>query len=247
MKAVIMAGGLGTRLRPLTDKMPKPMVPILGRPAMEYALLLLKAHGITDIAATLCYYPDLIKEYFGDGSRFGVNLRYFVETEPLGTAGSVKQAKDFLDDTFFVISGDGITDINLTEVANQHQASGAKASMALTTVEDPTQFGIVITDESDKIVRFIEKPKQDEVFSNTINTGIYVLEPEIFQYIPDGFYDFSKNLFPKLMEKNVPFYGFKSDGYWKDIGTLEQYRQVQIDLENGQLVDYYSGTQTTAS
>lgn len=239
MKAVIMAGGLGTRLRPLTDDIPKPMVPIHGRPAMEYALMLLKKHGITDIAVTLFYYPEVIMNYFGDGSRFGVRLHYYLEREPLGTAGSVKQAKDFLDESFLVISGDGITDIHLGKIIRSHQKNKAIATMALTRVDDPTQFGIVITDTDGRIRQFIEKPKPEEVFSNTINTGIYVMEPEVFSYIPEGFFDFSKNLFPKLLENRLSFYGFFANGYWCDIGTTEQYRQVHIDINNGMLGDFY--------
>ncbi|MZP31426.1 NTP transferase domain-containing protein [Heliobacterium undosum] len=239
MKAVIMAGGLGTRLRPLTDNMPKPMVPIHGRPAMEYAVMLLKRHGITDIAVTLCYHPKMIMNYFGDGSRFGVHFEYFIEKEPLGTAGSVKQAQEFLDETFLAISGDGITDIHLGKIINFHQKKQAKVTMALTWVEDPTQFGIVITDEDGRIRRFIEKPKPEQVFTNTINAGIYVIEPDVFTYIPDGFYDFSKQLFPSLMSENLPFYGVQAKGYWKDIGTIEQYNQVHTDIKNGKLSHDY--------
>ncbi|MBC9785744.1 nucleotidyltransferase family protein [Heliobacterium chlorum] len=239
MKAVIMAGGLGTRLRPLTDNMPKPMVPIHGRPAMEYAVMLLKCHGITDIAVTLCYQPKIIMNYFGDGSRFGVRFEYFVEKEPLGTAGSVKQAQDYLDESFLVISGDGITDIHLGKIIHFHQKKQALATMALTWVDNPTQFGIVVTDENGRICRFIEKPKPEQVFTNTINTGIYVLEPEIFTYMPEGFFDFSKQLFPLLLDKDLPFYGVHSRGYWKDIGTIEQYNQVHIDINNGKLSNYY--------
>ncbi|MBC9784734.1 nucleotidyltransferase family protein [Heliobacterium chlorum] len=235
MKAVIMAGGLGSRLRPLTDSMPKPMVPIHGRPAMEYAVNLIKQYGIQEIAVTLCYQPKIITNYFGDGSRFGVRFHYYMETEPLGTAGSVKQAQDFLTEPFLVISGDGITDIDLGKVIDHHQETQALATMALTQVEDPTQFGIVITDKDGRIRRFIEKPKPEEVFSNTINTGIYVMEPEIFQHIPNGFYDFSKQLFPRLLAEGRPFYGVRADGYWKDIGTMEQYRQVHVDIEKGML------------
>ncbi|MBC9786535.1 nucleotidyltransferase family protein [Heliobacterium chlorum] len=233
MKAVIMAGGVGSRLRPLTDTMPKPMVPVHGRPAMEYAVDLLKQHGITEIAVTLCYYPEIIMKYFGDGTQFGVRFNYFIENEPLGTAGSVKQAQQFLDETFLVISGDGITNINLSKIIEFHQKKQALATMALTTVDDPTQFGIVITDENGYIRRFIEKPKPEQVFSNTINAGIYAFEPSIFDYIPSGFYDFSKQLFPRLLEEKLPLLGVNAKGYWKDIGTIEQYKQVHLDINNG--------------
>ncbi|WP_341479125.1 nucleotidyltransferase family protein [Heliobacterium chlorum] len=230
---MIMAGGVGSRLRPLTDTMPKPMVPVHGRPAMEYAIELLKQHGITEIAVTLCFYPEIIMNYFGDGSRFGVQLHYFIENEPLGTAGSVKQAQEFLDETFLVISGDGITNINLSKIIEFHKKKQALATMALTTVDDPTQFGIVITDERGFIRRFIEKPKPEQVFSNTINAGIYAFEPGIFEYIPSGFYDFSKHLFPLLLQEKFHLLGVHARGYWKDIGTMEQYKQVHIDINNG--------------
>ncbi|MBL0386210.1 nucleotidyltransferase family protein [Tumebacillus sp. ITR2] len=236
MKAVIMAGGQGTRLRPLTDRMPKPMVPLLDRPCMEYILDLLKRHGITDIAVTLQYLPDVIKQHFGDGSAYGVRLHYFEEYSPLGTAGSVKNAADFLDETFLVISGDALTDFDLTHAMNFHRDAQALGTMVLTQVDDPTRFGVVTTAEDGRIVRFQEKPSWDEVFSHTVNTGIYVLEPQILEFFEHGQkYDFSSQLFPQVLAQGLPLYGCIGRGYWSDIGTPDQYRETQIDMIYGRV------------
>ncbi|MHB9095408.1 MAG: sugar phosphate nucleotidyltransferase, partial [Eubacteriales bacterium] len=236
MKAVIMAGGKGSRLRPLTCNKPKPMVPVLNKPVMEYAVELLKRHNITDIAVTLQYLPDVIKEYFGDGSRYGVNLNYFDETIPLGTAGSVKNAEGFLDETFLVISGDGITDYNLTQALEFHSRKGGIVTIVMARVQSPLEYGVVMCDENDRIIRFLEKPSWGEVFSDTVNTGIYVIEPEIFNYFNrDEFFDFSKDRFPMLMLKEKPMFGYVASGYWSDIGSLEQYRQTHNDLMDGLL------------
>ncbi len=237
MKAVIMAGGQGSRLRPLTCNKPKPMVPVLNKPVMEYAIELLRKHGITDIAVTLQYLPDKIKEYFGDGSQLGVNLHYFEENVPLGTAGSVKNAEDFLDETFLVISGDGITDYDLTQAINYHREKQGVVTLVMAKVDNPLEYGVVMCDDNGKIIRFLEKPSWGEVFSDTVNTGIYVIEPEIFKYFAkDTFFDFSKDLFPMLMERGRELYGYIAAGYWSDIGSLEQYRQTHFDLLDG-LVD----------
>jgi mannose-1-phosphate guanylyltransferase/phosphomannomutase len=237
MKAVIMAGGKGTRLRPLTSHLPKPMMPLLNRPCMEYIIELLKKHGITEIAITLQYLPDMIKSYFGDGSRFGVSLAYFEETIPLGTAGSVKNCLPFLDERFIVISGDALTDFDLSAAIAFHERKEALATLVLTHVESPLEFGVVMTEESGKVVRFLEKPNWSEVFSDTVNTGIYILEPEVLHHIPDNAEkDFSKDLFPRFLQDGRPMYGYVADGYWSDIGNLEIYRQAQVDMLNG-LVD----------
>ncbi len=234
MKAVIMAGGKGTRLRPLTCHLPKPMVPLLNRPCMEYIIELLKRHGITDIAITVQYLPQVIKNHFGDGSDYGVNLHYFEETVPLGTAGSVKNAEDFLDDTFLVISGDGITDFNLSHAIAFHREKRALGTLVLTRVDVPLEYGVVMTESNGKIVRFLEKPSWSEVFSDTVNTGIYVLEPEVLRYCPEGDeFDFSKDLFPLIMQRGMPLYGYVAGGYWSDIGNLDQYRQTQFDMLSG--------------
>lgn len=236
MKAVIMAGGKGTRLRPLTSNTPKPMVPLLDRPVMEYTIALLKKHGITDIAVTVQYIPEAIRNYFDDGSDFGVRLHYFEEHSPLGTAGSVKNAEQFLDETFIVISGDALTDFDLTRAVQYHQEKGSVATLVLTQVDSPLEFGVVMTDENGRINRFLEKPSWGEVFSDTVNTGIYILETEVFQYSEkDQEFDFSKDLFPMLMKNNRPMYGYVADGYWSDIGNLTQYRQTQFDMLEGKV------------
>ncbi|NGQ93754.1 NTP transferase domain-containing protein [Brevibacillus sp. SYP-B805] len=237
MKAVIMAGGKGTRLRPLTSHLPKPMMPLLNRPCMEYIIELLKKHGITEIAITLQFLPDTIKRYFGDGSRFGVSLVYFEETTPLGTAGSVKNCEAFLDERFVVISGDALTDFDLSAAIAYHEQKKALATLLLTHVESPLEFGVVMTDEEGKVIRFLEKPNWSEVFSDTVNTGIYVLEPAVLAEIaPQTETDFSRDLFPRFLQSGKPLYGYVAEGYWSDIGTLEIYRQAQYDMLNG-LVD----------
>lgn len=236
MKAVIMAGGKGTRLRPLTAHTPKPMVPLLNRPCLEYMLNLLKKHGITEIAITLQYLPEVIKSYFGDGSAFGVSLTYFEETAPLGTAGSVKNCQEFLDQRFLVISGDALTDIDLSAAIAFHQEKGSLATLVLTRVEDPLEFGVVMTDETGRITRFLEKPNWSEVFSDTVNTGIYILEPQTLPFIStETEIDFGKDLFPRFLEKEKPLYGYIAEGYWSDIGTMEIYRQAQFDMLEGKV------------
>ncbi|MBO7745897.1 NTP transferase domain-containing protein [Paenibacillus sp. MWE-103] len=236
MKAVIMAGGKGTRLRPLTSNTPKPMVPLLDRPVMEYTIELLKKHGIADIAVTVQYIPEAIRQYFGDGSDFGVRLHYFEEHSPLGTAGSVKNAEAFLDETFIVISGDALTDFDLTRAIAYHREKEAVATLVLTQVDSPLEFGVVMTDPAGRIVRFLEKPSWGEVFSDTVNTGIYILDTEIFGYMESGReVDFSKDLFPALMKRGRPMYGYVAEGYWSDIGNLGQYRQTQFDMLEGKV------------
>lgn len=238
MKAILMAGGKGTRLRPLTCCLPKPMVPIANRPMMAHILELIRQHGYTDVTATLFYLPDAIRKYFGDGRNFGLNMNYAVEDVPLGTAGSVKNAcrAAAINDTFLVISGDTLTDINLTEALEFHRRKGSAATLVLTKVRSPLEYGLVITDANGKIRRFLEKPGWGEVFSDCVNTGIYILEPDVLKEIPDGqVYDFSKNLFPALLKKKVPLYGFLAKGYWSDIGNLDQYREAQIDILRGNI------------
>ncbi|MHB1341170.1 MAG: sugar phosphate nucleotidyltransferase [Coriobacteriia bacterium] len=232
MKAVIMAGGEGTRLRPLTSMRPKPMVPIVNQPVMEHILGLVKHHGISEVVATLAFMPKVIEDYFGDGEEWGMSITYAVEESPLGTAGSVKNAEDALkDDVFLVISGDALTDINLTEIIDFHRAHNGPVTIALKRVPDPLDFGVVITDDDGKIQRFLEKPTWGQVFSDTINTGIYVLDPLVFDFIPEGkAYDFSSELFPALMEAGHDLYGFVSEGYWCDVGSLESYVQAHRDI-----------------
>ena len=200
MKAVIMAGGEGTRLRPLTSNQPKPMLPMANIPMMEHVVNLLRTHGFEDIVVTVAFMANAIRTYFGDGSEFGVRMVYATESTPLGTAGSVRNAMDELDERFLVISGDVLTDIDLGKVVDFHDSHGGLATLALKAVENPLEFGIVITNEDGSIERFLEKPTWGQVFSDTINTGIYVLEPEIFDFIPEGqSVDFSGESFPAAL------------------------------------------------
>ena len=236
MKAVIMAGGKGTRLRPLTCNKPKPMVPIVNRPMMEHIIYLLKKYDFKEVWITLFYLPELIQNYFGDGSEFGMKINYSLEDSPLGTAGSVKKIIDNLNDTFLVISGDALTDINLEAAIKFHKEKKAKATIVLTKVSNPLDYGVVIADQNGVVKRFLEKPGWGEVFSDTVNTGIYVLEPEIFNLFEAGKeFDFSKDLFPMLMDKGELIGGYVADGYWSDIGNLEQYRQAHYDVLTGKV------------
>lgn len=235
-KAVVMAGGEGTRLRPLTSNLPKPMINVANRPVMEYILLLLKKHGIEEVVVTLHFLPQLIRHYFSSGKDFGMTIRYVTEEEPLGTAGGVKNAESYLDDTFIVISGDALTDFDLTRLIEFHKKRKSLVTIALKEVENPLEFGIVITAKDGRIEKFLEKPGWSGVFSNTVNTGIYVIEPEVLSYIPtDRPFDFSKDLFPMLLEEGKPLYGYVASGYWCDIGDLEQYRKANFDLLLGRL------------
>ncbi|MEO1593578.1 MAG: sugar phosphate nucleotidyltransferase, partial [Cyanobacteria bacterium J06632_22] len=237
MRAVLMAGGSGTRLRPLTCDLPKPMVPVLNRPIAEHTVNLLKRHHITEIIATLFYLPDVMRDYFQDGKDFGVQMTYAVEEDqPLGTAGCVKNVEELLDDTFIVISGDSITDFDLTKAIAFHKEKGSKATLVLTRVPNPLEFGVVITDNSDRIVRFLEKPTTSEIFSDTVNTGIYILEPSVLDYLPpDCEKDFSKDLFPLLLAREEPMYGYVAEGYWCDVGHLTAYREAQYDALTGKV------------
>ncbi|MEM1367443.1 MAG: mannose-1-phosphate guanyltransferase [Cyanobacteria bacterium P01_H01_bin.15] len=231
MRAVLMAGGSGTRLRPLTCDLPKPMVPLFNRPIAEHIINLLKRHGIDEVVATLYYLPDVMRDYFQDGQDFGVEITYAVEEEqPLGTAGCVKNIQELLDDTFLVISGDSLTDFNLQAAIDFHRAQGSKATLILARVPNPVEFGVVITDEAGRITRFLEKPSTSEIFSDTVNTGTYILEPEVLEYLPaNEESDFSKDLFPLLLAKEEPIFGFVANNYWCDVGHLDAYREAQYD------------------
>jgi len=236
VKAVIMAGGEGSRLRPLTSNAPKPMLPLANKPMMEHIVELLKRHGFDDIVVTAAYLANHIRTYFGDGSEFGVRMAYATEEQPLGTAGSVRNAMEELDEQFLVISGDVLTDIDLGRVVEFHNDHKALATIGLAAVENPLEFGIVITREDGSIDRFLEKPTWGQVFSDTINSGIFVLEPEIFDYIPGGRpVDFSSEVFPALLADNKPLYGFRCDGYWEDVGTLEAYVSAHKDVLDGKV------------
>ncbi|HEY7344173.1 MAG TPA: sugar phosphate nucleotidyltransferase [Gaiella sp.] len=236
MKAVVMAGGEGTRLRPLTSNQPKPMVPIVGKPCMEHILDLLRRHGMNEVVVTLAFMPQAIRTYFGDGTTLEMDVDYSVEEQPLGTAGSVRLARERLEETFLVISGDALCDVDLTALVAAHREKGAAVTIGLKSVDNPLEFGIVVTDEDGRVERFLEKPSWGQVFSDTINTGIYVLEPEVLRHIPtDRPYDFSKELFPLLLEMGRPIYGHVLDGYWQDIGNLEQFRQANFDALDGRV------------
>ncbi|WP_404784227.1 sugar phosphate nucleotidyltransferase [Altericista sp. CCNU0014] len=231
MRAVLMAGGEGTRLRPLTCDLPKPMVPILNRPIAEHIINLLRRHNITDIIATLFYLPDVFRDYFQDGFDLGVKLTYAVEEElALGTAGCVKNVAPLLNDTFLVISADSLTDFDLSAAIAFHRQRHSKATLVLARVPNPMEFGVVMTDRQGRIQRFLEKPASSEIFSDTVNTGIYILEPEVLNYLPaQTSTDFSTDLFPLLLERGYPMYGYVAEGYWRDIGSLDQYREAQYD------------------
>jgi mannose-1-phosphate guanylyltransferase/phosphomannomutase len=230
VKAVVMAGGEGTRLRPLTSNQPKPMVPIVGKPCMEHIVELLVRHGFDEVVVTLAFMPQAIRSFFGDGEAQSTTIRYSVEETPAGTAGSVKLAEDELTERFVVISGDALCDIDLGALVRFHEEKGADVTLALKSVDNPLEFGIVVTDGEGRIERFLEKPSWSQVFTDTINTGIYVLEPNVLELIPtDRPYDFSKELFPLLLEMGRPLYGYVASGYWQDIGNLDQYRQANFD------------------
>lgn len=233
VKAIIMAGGEGTRLRPLTCNRAKPMTPVINKPVVEHAVELLRKHGINDIVISLFYLPENVQNYFGDGSEWDVNISYSVEENPLGTAGGVRLAAENFDDTFVVLSGDGIIDFDITDLLKFHKKRKSPFTIALTRVHEPTEYGIVITDrDTGKIEKFLEKPSWSEVFSDTANTGMYVIEPDLIRkHIPkDTKYDFSFDLFPLLQKKNVPLYGYISDGYWCDVGNIESYLKVHHDI-----------------
>ncbi len=236
MRALIMAGGLGTRLRPLTINLPKPMVPVVNKPMVGHIVDLLKKHGIKEMTSILYFQPEIIKNYFGDGSAFGIQMDYVDAVEDFGTAGSIKNAEQNVQETFIVISGDVLTDFDLSSALKFHREKKALATMVLTRVANPLAYGVVITDKDGRIERFLEKPVWGEVFSDTVNTGIYILEPKIFEFIPaKKEFDFSRNLFPQLLEGKQPLYGYIADGYWKDIGDLAEYRNAHNDILTGKV------------
>jgi len=230
MKAMIMAAGFGKRLRPLTDPLPKPMVPILNTPIMEYSVKLLHQHGVDQIVANTHYHPHFIQDYFQNGERFGVHMHYTYEPELLGTAGGVRNNRDFLKERFFVLSGDALTDIDLTEMLDFHKKNRALATIALKRVDDVSDYGVVVTDRTSHILSFQEKPQKNQALSHVVNTGIYLFEPEIFDFIPEGYCDFGRELFPQLLEANARFYGYVTQNYWCDIGAVDVYKKAQEDV-----------------
>ena len=237
MRAMVLAAGLGTRLRPITYAMPKPMVPVLNRPVMEHILRLLARHGFTETIANLHWFPELIEDHFGDGSGFGVELSYSPEEQLLGTSGGVRNAAGFLGDSFLIISGDALTDIDLTAMREFHESHDGIATLATKRVEDTSQFGVAITGADGRIQGFQEKPDPAEALSDLANCGIYMFRSEIFDFFPapgtskaagpgdpDGFADWAMDVFPRLLDGDVPFYSHEIDAYWNDIGNLEELR-----------------------
>jgi mannose-1-phosphate guanylyltransferase/phosphomannomutase len=236
MKAVIMAGGKGTRLRPLTSNQPKPMISIVNKPCMEHIVELLGRHGFEEVVVTLEYMPEVIQGYFGDGSEWGMKIEYSVEEEPLGTAGSVKYVEDRLGERFVIVSGDALTNVNLSEALSFHEEREAEATLVLKKVDDPSEFGIVTVEEDGRITDFMEKPDEEEVFSYTANTGIYILEPSVLDDIPEGQeYDWADDQFPKMLEEGRSLYGYVTEAYWEDIGNIEQYMGAQRAVLDGEV------------
>ena len=246
MRAMVLAAGLGTRLRPITYSMPKPMVPVLNRPVMEHILRLLARHGFTETIANLHWFPELIEAHFGDGTDFGVELTYSREEQLLGTSGGVRNAAGFLGDSFLIISGDALSDIDLTAMREFHESHDGVATLATKRVEDTSQFGVAITGSDGRIQGFQEKPDSAEALSDLANCGIYMFRSEIFDFFPepgaskaagpgdpDGFADWAMDVFPRLLDGDVPFYSHEIDAYWNDIGNLEELRQGTLDGLDG--------------
>jgi mannose-1-phosphate guanylyltransferase/mannose-1-phosphate guanylyltransferase/phosphomannomutase len=243
---MILAAGLGTRLRPITYAMPKPMVPVLNRPVMEHIVRLLARHGFSETIANLHWFPELIERHFGDGSAYGIELSYSHEEQLLGTSGGVRKVAEFLGDSFLVISGDALTDIDLAAMREFHEAHDGIATLATKRVEDTSQFGVAITGSDGRIQGFQEKPDPSEALSDLANCGIYMFRSEIFDFFPEpgtskaagpddppGFADWAMDVFPRLLEGDVPFYSHEVDAYWNDIGNLEELRESTIDALTG--------------
>lgn len=236
IKAIILCAGVGSRLRPYTDSCPKPMLEISGKPLLEHTIDLLKSYGITEVAINLYHYSDAITGYFEDGSDFGVKIRYSLEEKPMGTAGALANLRDFFDDTFIVFYGDVLSNLDLKEIIRFHRKNNNLITIALYRVDNPTECGIVEFNGNNRITKFIEKPRTDEVFTNLANAGIYVIEPEILKYIPNEVpYDFGSNLFPLLLSKGIPIHGFEINGYLIDIGTKDKYEKAKDDFIKGRV------------
>ncbi|HEY3830354.1 MAG TPA: NDP-sugar synthase [Solirubrobacteraceae bacterium] len=233
MKAMVLAAGLGTRLRPITYEIPKPMVPVLDRPVMAHILDLLQRHGFEQVIANLHYFPDSIRAYFGEGG--GLSYRY--EPELLGTAGGVRGCAEFFgEESFVVISGDALTDIDLTALAARHHEAGGIATLAVKQVSDTREYGVVLHDRDGRVTGFQEKPEPQEALSSLGNCGIYVFSPAIFDYFPEGpFADWAQDVFPALLERDVPFYIHEVGDYWNDVGSLAELRQGTFDALGGEL------------
>jgi mannose-1-phosphate guanylyltransferase/phosphomannomutase len=245
VRAYLMAAGLGTRLYPLTGLTSKPMVPILNRPVMEHLLRLLRRHGVTEIAANLHYHPDKISSYFGDGSEYGVELRYNLEKQLMGTAGGADAFREFLrGSTFLVMSGDGLTDIDLSAFLVAHRRTGGIATLAVKEVDDPSLYGVVVHDDDLRVTGFQEKPPREQAESRLCNCGIYAFEPEIFDYIaPGAFVDWANDVFPSLLRDERPFHVWRLGSYWNDVGNIEQYRVGNFDALHGRVDVHVPGRQ----
>jgi len=240
MQGIVMAGGFGVRLRPLTINIPKPMVPLANIPVLGHVVNLLKKHGVDELIVLLYFQPEIIKNYLGDGSMFGVRIRYLLPEEDLGTAGAVKYAQEYIDDTFFVISADLVTDIDLSKALDYHKKAESFSTIVLHQVGDPLHYGVVITDKEGRIIRFLEKPTWGEVFSDRINAGIYIFQPDVFDMIPRGRnFDFSNDLFPIILDKRLNLRGYNAEGYWKDIGNLGEYLIANKDFSQGKVKFYH--------
>ena len=231
MKAIILIGGLGTRLRPLTCNIPKPLLPVMNKPFLLYQIELLKKHGIKDIILCMAYLPAEFKKFLGNGSKYGVKISYAIEKVPLGTGGAIKNAEKYVDSPVIIFNGDVLTDVNLTELIKYHKEKKSKATITLVRVHDPSHYGLVETQPDGQILRFLEKPSLNEITCDTINAGIYIFDPEIFHEIPAGtVYSVERGLFPKLLDMETPFYSYIYSGYWIDIGTTDKYLKVHQDL-----------------
>ncbi len=239
MKAVILVGGEATRLRPLTYNVPKAMVPVLNIPFLEHVVRYLSRHEIKGIVLAQSQLAQPIESYFGNGSQFGLRLYYSVENTPLGTAGAVKNAAKYLDDTFLVLNGDIFTDLDITTMIGFHRESKAKATIALTPVDDPTHYGLIETDDRGRVTRFLEKPEPSQITTNMINAGTYVLEPEVMAQIPpETKVSIERETFPQLIAHGEPIYAYPSNAYWIDIGTADKYFQLHRDLLTGRSSQY---------
>lgn len=249
MKAIIIAGGLGTRLRPITYNIPKPIVPLVNKPFVFHQIELLKRFGITEIILNLHYLSDNIRNLFDDGKRLGVKVYYSIEEKPLGTAGAVKNAEKFFDDgPMLVFNGDILTDMNLERAIKFHEEKKAKVTIALTTVEDPTMYGLVITDDNGRVSEFREKPSWEHVTTNTINAGIYIVDPGIFKHAPKGKeFSFERQLYPLLLQKGEKIFGYKTDAYWMDIGDPEKYLRAHHDILSGDVLANIPGNKISAN
>lgn len=232
---MILAAGVGSRLDPLTRNLPKPLVPIVNRPVMEHIVELLRKHGFTEIMVNLHYLGDQIESHFGDGSQLGVNIHWSREDQLWGDAGSVKRCEEFFkDETFIVVGGDDLADIDLTRLIKTHKEKGALSTIALSLVDDPSEYGIVLMNEEGRITRFLEKPKGEVIFSNSANTGVYVFEPAVFDLIPrNTLYLFGKQFFPQMLDQKRSLFGHLTASYWKDVGSLQIYQQTHIDALAG--------------